>query len=1269
MNEYFKNKKKILGLDLGVSSIGWALFACDENEKPECIIDLGSYIFTQIETGKDGKLLNQTRREKRCSRRMRRRKVYRLKELRKLFIKYNYINNEEDFFDICSKYNEFPLIYKVKGLKEKLCKEELMVSLYHYMKFKGFESSRKKEESNIADTKLLGKINETKSNLNGNSISSFLLKNYYQNGRFHNSDKEYLLAVDRDTYKTEIECLLNKQIGFGVCSEQFKEEFLDLYKKRRNFFEGPDGRIGKSKYGIDREKESSLIDRMRGTCELDPCHKEKRACKDSFTAQSFILISKLLNLSFILNGNIVLDSAMFKLKDKSTYKYELTSLQIRKLYNKYIFKDIKYKELLRELNIIDYFNNNEISIPEIIATKNDYKKAKEKNVTLNTILLDKIFFKKSIFLYKTNLILNLKEENYEIYDEISECFFLYKDDEILKNKLYDSFNKKYNTLKLDYKKIQQLINECDNPTATINISLKYAKIVNAELLNGKNYHLIKQELLMKDRRYEPNNGIYGFPKDMNEILKETNLYIKNPRVKYVLGKLFKLMNAIIDEYGQINRVNIEFLRELKKDFNERNKIYIEQRDNFEKNLNLKLEMKKKYPNIFSNLNRIRKDDLIKYKLFLEQDRKCLYSGNCLREDLLFSNNYCQIDHIIPYSRSFDDSYNNKVLVLTEENQNKKNNTPFEYMCNNKIKWNNFKSLVSTNYNMSKAKRENLLKQHYEQEIDFDSAAISDSSYIAKLGKFIINFYLFNNYNDSKIHVFAPYGIMTDKLKGIWDLKGRTHSYLSNKKMDYKIKKDYFIKKCDYNEYLKIKYKDGNNKNGNGSFKNASIIIENFPYYTKYSTSNIEYQAEIKSINLNFAENDKEKYYKYKEFIDILNGDSFDSNSIFNELGNLTFTEAISKIENIKIINNYQKAFLVEIISKIYSFAQEKELDKDRSNHLHHALDACVIACTNQSIINKISNSYKYKEIKQEQFNIPLPYQDFKNEVLLRVYEKNNKDKNTLINELKKLENYKIINEQFINHIQILIPARSPDKFRIKAISGETIYGSKIINNEERIIQKIKVEDIKEKDLEKIYDKNGGNKEVYNILREWFKTGKKNSPMFIKNTKEGTKQVPIKSVKVIGNCCENYVKLGKKRYADVDTFLGSVIYKNKDHNDKFMYIRYISSFDLCNNNYDYKIKLFYKSKFYKLVSLNELNRNYDKLIVINRYSLIELIKNDSESILAYAGGGTNGSIEYYSLLGDNFDFGENQNKDGRYRPAISTFSNIKLRNISILGKIS
>lgn len=62
---------------------------------------------------------------------------------------------------------------------------------------------------------------------------------------------------------------------------------------------------------------------------------------------------------------------------------------------------------------------------------------------------------------------------------------------------------------------------------------------------------------------------------------------------------------------------------------------------------------------------------------------------------LFGHGTAEVDHIIPYSRCFDDSNANKVSVLKRENQNKGNRTPFEWFGSNDKRWEEFTSYVTT----------------------------------------------------------------------------------------------------------------------------------------------------------------------------------------------------------------------------------------------------------------------------------------------------------------------------------------------------------------------------------------------------------------------------------------------------------------------------------------------------------------------------------------------------------------------------------------------
>ncbi|MCK7461235.1 MAG: hypothetical protein MZU84_03790 [Sphingobacterium sp.] len=68
---------------------------------------------------------------------------------------------------------------------------------------------------------------------------------------------------------------------------------------------------------------------------------------------------------------------------------------------------------------------------------------------------------------------------------------------------------------------------------------------------------------------------------------------------------------------------------------------------------------------------------------------CLYSGSYIKPEKLAEIGYTEIDHIIPYSRSLDDSLNNKILCLSKENQQKKNDIPYEYFEKFNKNWEEF----------------------------------------------------------------------------------------------------------------------------------------------------------------------------------------------------------------------------------------------------------------------------------------------------------------------------------------------------------------------------------------------------------------------------------------------------------------------------------------------------------------------------------------------------------------------------------------------------
>lgn len=128
-------------------------------------------------------------------------------------------------------------------------------------------------------------------------------------------------------------------------------------------------------------------------------------------------------------------------------------------------------------------------------------------------------------------------------------------------------------------------------------------------------------------------------------------------------------------------------------------------------------------------------DLVKLRLYEEQSGVCMYSLKQMSLEKLFEPNYAEVDHIVPYSISFDDSRKNKVLVLTEENRNKGNRLPLQYLKGRRRE----DFIVWVNNNVKDyRKRRLLLKEELtaEDESGFKERNLQDTK---TMSRFLLNY--------------------------------------------------------------------------------------------------------------------------------------------------------------------------------------------------------------------------------------------------------------------------------------------------------------------------------------------------------------------------------------------------------------------------------------------------------------------------------------------------------------------------------------------------
>jgi CRISPR-associated endonuclease Csn1 len=148
--------------------------------------------------------------------------------------------------------------------------------------------------------------------------------------------------------------------------------------------------------------------------------------------------------------------------------------------------------------------------------------------------------------------------------------------------------------------------------------------------------------------------------------------ITNPIVRQALHEVRKLVNAIIREWGKPELIHIELARETQGGFEQRKK-YTE-----------RMRMRERARH--DAAEEIREwgikptgEAITRYLLWQEQSQMCFYSGKPISHHQLFGGEV-DVDHILPYSRSLDDSMQNKVVCFLKENREKGNRTPHEWLA-------------------------------------------------------------------------------------------------------------------------------------------------------------------------------------------------------------------------------------------------------------------------------------------------------------------------------------------------------------------------------------------------------------------------------------------------------------------------------------------------------------------------------------------------------------------------------------------------------------
>jgi CRISPR-associated endonuclease Csn1 len=693
------SKKKNLGpltfgLDIGIASVGWAVLG--ENR----IIDLGVRCFDAAEDPKTGDSLNEHRRLMKTQRNRLHRRVLRLKKLRRLLRDIGAVPNAniENFTTTSSKKGNparsEPWELRAKGLDEKLDGADWARVLYHIIKHRGFYAARKSEtvDDNKEGGKLTKGVKRTAALMQGKwrTLGEMAAKDeaFLQTKR--NKAGSYLNSFSRSLLDEELRKLFESQHNSGnpYASAELEQAVLELLWYQKPSITG-----------------KAMLE-MIGRCTFEK--DEYRAPKRSFSAERFVwLSSKLNNIKIIQAGE----------------RRSLTpgELQVAKDLP-YRLAKVTYKQLRRAIGLSDSPNAGFAGLPYSIKRNKKGELVDPEEATLIELKgwhdLKKELDNEATRHAWERLSGNALAGNPIEMDAIALALSIYKSDEELKLELA-KLNLDAVTieaiLRVDYSNFIQLSNKAITKLMPhLEAGLRYD-----EACSQAGYNHAKPNEETSCSKYLPAFN-----------LKE----IRNPVVFRALNQTRKVLNALIADYRcSPVAIHVELARDLSKTWEERKEIEAGQKE-------FQVEKQATVDYFIEQVGRSPKgDELLKMRLYREQDGQCAYSLHPLALDgdirRIFEDNTTQIDHILPYSRSFDDSQNNKVLVLTKQNQNKGNQTPFEFMVgvNQSSQWRNFEAWVRGHKNIRKAKRDRLLRKSFttEEAEGFKSRNLNDTRYITR----------------------------------------------------------------------------------------------------------------------------------------------------------------------------------------------------------------------------------------------------------------------------------------------------------------------------------------------------------------------------------------------------------------------------------------------------------------------------------------------------------------------------------------------------------
>ena len=731
--------KKVLGLDLGVGSIGWALIEL-ENDNPTSILGMGSRIVplttddsTQFQKGQ-AITKNADRTQRRTARKGYDRYQLRRKNLTKELRKHGMLpeRTDEHIIDL------WQLRADAATEGKQLTLPQIGRVLYHINQKRGYKHSKADVSADSKQTKYVAEVNQRYKNLQerNQTIGQYFYQMLLETAVMAPSGPYYTFRIKdqvfpRAAYEAEFDQIMTVQKMHYP--NVLTEEFIHQLRNEIIFYQRP---LKSCKHLVGLcEFEKKAYTNKAGQVVYDG---PKCAPRTSPLAQLCAMWETVNNIS---------------LTNRKGEQLEITLAQ-------------------RQAMVEWLCNNEKMTAKDLqkilgITPKEGWYagKAVGKGIKGNSTLyqLRKALGKKYEHLLKMDIPL-VDVAFYESTGEVVQ----YVAESIEKEPLYRLWHLVYSVqdeehlhkalCKLgieDEEVIENLFKIDFVKPGYANKSHKFIRKILPYLMQGYHYSEACEHVGIKHSKSETKEE-----NEERQLIDKIPLLLKNelrqPIIEKILNQMINIVNALKEKHGEIDEVRIELARELKQSKDER--AHATERINKNERENKAIEEKIREFGIRPSRARIQK-----YKMWQESQERCFYCGKQIGAAEFLSGFDVEVEHIIPRSVLFDDSFSNKVCACRTCNHTKGNMTARDFMeTRGSAELESYLQRVDQAYQegrISKTKRDHLLWSKEDIPQDFIDRQLRQSQYIAKKAAEILY--------PAFRHVYATSGSVTDFLRHIW----------------------------------------------------------------------------------------------------------------------------------------------------------------------------------------------------------------------------------------------------------------------------------------------------------------------------------------------------------------------------------------------------------------------------------------------------------------------------------------------------------------------